>query len=218
VQQAQGGYLAAKQQWFFILPLALREEALRVRGQKGFGKLWPAIARLNQRFGLADRGHLEQLVCGEWAFLTQYQSRFELLPGQTGAMFFVGDRLAGLEVAPNPAYFEEVWMPLVCFCYGAAAMEEERRRPAAPAPVPFAATSLPELRARLDENRRDLHQRVGAMLARAPRDRLDRQEEERFLSLRLYTAAGEHFAGQFVEDDGRLVSASLAATPKHLYG
>ena len=63
VQQAQGGYLESKEQWFFILPLHLREEALRLRGQKSYGKLWPAISTLNQRLGLEARGHLEQVIC-----------------------------------------------------------------------------------------------------------------------------------------------------------
>jgi hypothetical protein len=219
VQQSQGGYLESKEQWFFVLPLALREEALLLRGQKNYGKLWPAIARLNQRFGMENRGHLEQVLCRRRPVLTQYQSRFELLPGQTGALFFIRDRLVGLEIAPSVSYFEEVWMPLVCFCYGAAALELEDRAPATPAvPAPFPARSLPELRQQLAEARRQRQERLYEVLARTPTDRFDRNEEERFLDLRLYTAAGESFAGQYVEEEGRVVYASLFARAKCLPG
>jgi len=219
VQQSQGGYLESKEQWFFILPLQLRAEALRLRGQQNFGKLWPAIARLNEQFKLSSRGHLEQIICGRRAHLTQYQSRFEALPGQTGALFFLRQRLVGLEIAPSPAYFQELWMPLVCFCYGTAATYDEEICPTAlPAPEPFTARNLPELRAQLTERRQRLANQVHAMLEATPREKLDRQEEERFLGLRLYTVAGSCFTGQYVEDEERLVYASLAATPQWLQG
>src|ERR687886_2746329 len=39
VQASQGGYLEAREQWFFVLPLQLRAEALALRGKKGFDKL-----------------------------------------------------------------------------------------------------------------------------------------------------------------------------------
>jgi hypothetical protein len=221
VQQAQGGYLEAREQWFFVLPLALRTEALRLRGQKNYGKLWPAIARLSTRLGLENRGHLEPILCGQRPYLTQWQSRLEALPGQTGALFFLRDRLAGLEVTPGVRYFQEVWMPLVCFCYGVAALQEEgkggeRRGSRAADAKPFPARSLSELRQQLANSRGELADQVWTMLDATPREALDCQEEERFLSLRLFTALGTNFAGQYVEDDGRLVYASLTATPKFL--
>jgi len=217
VQQSQGGYLESREQWFFILPLQLRAEALQLRGQKNYGKLWPAIARLNKQFGLADRGHLEQIVCGRRAQLTQYQSRLEALPGQTGALFFLRDRLVGVEVAPSAAYFQDLWMPLVCFCYGVAALYDEEIQPRAlPAPEPFTARNLAELRAQLTERRQQTAEKVRTMLEAVPRERLERQEEERFLDLKLYTVQSSRFAGQYVEDAGRLIYASLAATPEWL--
>lgn len=217
VQQAQGGYLESKEQWFFILPLHLREEALRLRGQKNFGKLWPEISKLNQRLGLEARGHLEQVICRQRPLLTQYQTRVELLNGQTGALFFVGDRLAGVEIAPSAAYFREVWTPLVCFCYGVAAMELEGHAPEQPV-LPFAAGNLRELRQQLVASRQVRLQRVHDWLHRTPADHFDRQEEESYLGLRLYTATGKNYVGQFVEDEGRLVYASVTARPRYLEG
>ena len=217
VQQAQGGYLESREQWFFVLPLHLREEALSLRGQKNFGKLWPAIGRLNQRLGMEARGHLEQVICRQRPALTQYQSRFELLPGQTGALFFLGDRLAGIEIAPSAAYFREVWTPLVCFCYGVASMELERQIEERPA-LPFAARNLGELRSELTASREARIRRVHGWLARTPADRLERQEQESYLGLKLFTGTGKDFVGQYVEDEGRLVYASLTARTRYLEG
>jgi hypothetical protein len=216
VQQAQGGYLESKEQWFFILPLALRDEALRLRGQKSYGKLWAAIATLNTRLGMEQRGHLEQVLCRRRPLLTQYQSRFELLPGQSGALFFLRDRLVGIELAPSARWFEEVWMPLVCFCYGVAALQFENDGRPLPSPEPLAARSLLELRRQVAFLRKERQQRMLELLARTPSERFQRREEERYLDLRLCTAEGKNFAGQYVEQDGAVVYASLFARPAYL--
>jgi len=213
VQQSQGGYLQGAEQWFFILPLALREEALSLRRVQSYGKLWPAIARLNVDLGLPERGHLEQIVCRQRPYLTQYASRFELLKGQTGALFFLGQRLVGMEIAPSPRYFAEVWMPLVCFCYGVAAMQLERNSPAAhSAPAePFAARNLEDLRHELAESRRRAQDALMESLRAMPRETFALDEEERFLDLSLKTLTGKSFVGQTVDDGGRLVYASIFA-------
>ncbi|MEW6267262.1 MAG: DUF6569 family protein [Thermodesulfobacteriota bacterium] len=218
VQSGQGGYLQEKQQWFFVLPLTLREEALKLRGQASFGKLWPAIEKLNARFGLTARGHLEQIIGGCRPYLNQYQSRFELLPNQTGALFFLKDKLAGVELAPNAAYFEEVWSALVCFCYGPMAMEEENKvGQAVSAPRPFPAKSITELKGLLDSSRREVQEEVNAMLARTAGEAFQKTEEERFLNLRLYTLSGGNFIGQCVEEDETLIYASVTATAAYYY-
>lgn len=244
VQQAQGGFLADRDQWFFVLPLALREDALALRGTKAFGKLWPAIAGMCARLGFDNRGHLEQVICRRRPFLTQYQSRFELLDGQTGALFFLRDRLVGIELAPSADYFREVWFPLVCFCYGTAAMELEQRtgqaevvrragqkalRAEKPAlvgagvgttdgPEPFAAKDLAGLRRCLADARWERQRRLREPLLAATPERYDLREEERYLGLRLLTAVGQNLAGQVVQEDGRTVYASLAARAVVLRG
>ena len=76
VQAAQGGYLEGRDQWFFVLPAELRARALELRGVESYSKLWNDIAALNRDYGLRDRGHLEQLIAGRRAVLTQQASRF----------------------------------------------------------------------------------------------------------------------------------------------
>ncbi|HAZ48786.1 MAG TPA: hypothetical protein DDW76_09700 [Cyanobacteria bacterium UBA11369] len=219
VQQSQGGYLEGREQWFFILPVQLRWEALKLRQKKDYSKLWNAISNLNQQFALPSRGHLEQIITRQRAFLTQYQSRLELLSGQIGALFFLGDKLAGLEIAPTAAYFQEMWMPLVCFCYGTAAMYLEQKAGSLgeQSPVTFAASSLLQLRSQLQESRHRLQSKVTSQLANTPAEQFNVQEEERFCELRLKTALGNNFAGQFVEEKGRVVYASIFAKPEYLF-
>ncbi|AFY58757.1 hypothetical protein Riv7116_6421 [Rivularia sp. PCC 7116] len=214
VQSGQGGFLEEREQWFFILPLFLREEALKLQGQKSYSKLWNAISRLNQYFGLQNRGHLEQILSRKRAFLTQYQSRFELLRGQTGALFILGDKLAGIEIAPNAAYFQEVWMSLVCFCYGVAAMYFDKDGTSQDI-IPFSATNLAELRQQLIESRQQMYAEVQSNLAKTPPEQFEVTKQEKFLNLRLKTIEGNNFAGEFVEEDGNLVYASVFAKSEY---
>jgi len=206
VQESQGGYLQERDQWFFVLPVELRGKALDLRGVSNYSKLWAAISMLNQRYNLPVRGHLEQVLTRRRAVLTQFQSRIELQPGQLGALFFIGERLAGLEIAPDPRYFAEVWMALVCFAYGAAAWHAE---PAATPAEPFEVDDLDGLRTALAQRRGTVADEVERALAEATWQHAELAEEERFLDLRLSTVHGEAVGGQVVTDGERLVYASL---------
>ncbi|GAA3936804.1 hypothetical protein GCM10023085_17770 [Actinomadura viridis] len=215
VQESQGGYLTERDQWFFILPLELRARALELRGVSDYGKLWRDIADLNRGHGLPRRGHLEQILSRRRGLLTQYQSRLEPQPGQLGALFFIEDRFAGLELAPDPLYFTEIWAALVCFAYGVAAWHADPARDAErqPPPEPFEATGLGELRAALDRDRAARIARIADRIAAVPTGPVTVQEEERYLRLRLSTVTGTHLAGQIVTDGDRAVYASLFARP-----
>jgi hypothetical protein len=210
VQESQGGYLAGRDdQWFFVLPVELRAEALRQRGVSQYSKLWSRIAAFNGRYGLPARGHLEQVLTRQRAGLTQFQSRLERLDGQLGALFFVGETLAGVEIAPDPVYFAEVWTALACFAYGPAAWFGDRP---VPDPGPLAADSVDGLRAALAERRRGVAAEVHDWLARAAWQPGEPVEQERYLGLRLSTVDSGAVAGQYVTDGSRLVYASLFAT------
>ncbi|MFC5823918.1 ARPP-1 family domain-containing protein [Nonomuraea insulae] len=207
VQAAQGGYLEGRDQWFFVLPVELRAAALRLRGRQDYAKLWPDISELNSAYGLPSRGHLEQILSRKRATLTQFQSRLELMPGQLGALFFVGDRFAGLELAPDPVYFGELWMALVCFAYGVAAWHAE---PEPAGAEPYDVASLAELRAELVRDRAARLAEVASWMP-APVGDVRLVEEERYLDLRLSTLTGDGLAGQVVTEHGRPVYASIFA-------
>jgi hypothetical protein len=206
VQAAQGGYLAGREQWFFVLPVELRPAALDLRGVQNYSKLWPAISDLNRRYGLAARGHLEQILTRRRSQLELYQSRLERSPGQLGALFFVGSRLAGVEVAPDPRYFAEMWMALVCFAYGVAAWHAPTVEPPA---EPYEASTVEDLRAALEADRRARTEQVWGWLADSAWRDVEQTEEERFLDLRLATVSGDQVGGQVVTDADRMVYASV---------
>ena len=107
-------------------------------------------------------------------------------------------------------------MPLVCFCYGVAAMYGEKDIEVKKPVLPFCASNLKELREQLNQSRCDRQEQVRNWLAQTPAEQFELKEEERFLSLRLQTVTGKNFAGQFVEEEGRLVYASLFAKPRYL--
>jgi hypothetical protein len=211
VQETQGGYLRERDQWFFVLPVELRAKALELRGVPSYSKLWNDIAAFNRRYQLPARGHLEQVLSRKRGVLNQYQSRIELQPGQLGALFFLAGRLAGMEIAPDPRYFAEVWMALVCFAYGPAAWRTDA--PAAPGPplAVDAAGGLAGVRAALSSRRASVADEVAAWLAEANWQDAQLTEEERYLDLRLSTVHGAEMAGQVVTDGDRLVYASLFA-------
>ncbi len=215
VQKSQGGYLKGQEQWFFILPLELRRKALELRGKKGYSKLWPDISTLCKKYDLPARGHLDELIVKRRTALTRYQSRLELLKGQTGALFVINNQLVGIEIAPNANYFAELWMPLVCFCYGTAAAYQEEKLAAksgkSQAFEPFKATTLAELRAELIAERTQKHEQLLQAIANTPKEKFKVSETEKFLGLCLKTAIGKNFSGQFVEDKEQLIYASICA-------
>jgi hypothetical protein len=214
VQETTGGFLTERDQWFFTLPLELRATALELRRQGSYSKLWPAIERFNRGHGLRARGHLELMLAGRRAFLTQYRSRLELVAGQLGALFILGDRLVGVEVAPNPAFFADVWPALVCFAYGPAAMRSHGDAAvAAGSAEPYEESTVDELVAAREAQLRAGLARVRASVDAAARDWADPDvtEEERYLDLRLSTVVGAGVAGQIVSDGTRPVYASLFA-------
>lgn len=215
VQASQGGYLAEADQWFFVLPLALREAALGARGTKDYSKLWAAITASNQKFGESRHGHLEVVIGKRRRELTRYRSRFETVCGQTGALVFLRDRLVGLELTPSAAYFAELWPALACFTYGVEALGlevvgwEPALRPALAGDLDAVRQSL------LAERTAHRDQLLGGLqaLQGAP----EVTTEDRLTGHELLTVTTDAFAGQVVRrDDGACVYASVFARGPYL--
>jgi hypothetical protein len=208
VQESVGGYLGERDQWFFTLPVEVRPAALELRGQSNYTKLWPAIRTLNRTHRLPARGHLETLLARKRPVLTQFRSRLELVADQIGALFFLGSTLAGMEIAPSPAYFADVWPALVCFAYGPAALRREESIVDTP---PYEVSTVDGLVAARAAAQRAEVARVRGWLDATDWAKPDVVEEERYLDLRLSTVVGNRVAGQVVTDGARPVYASLFA-------
>lgn len=128
IQATQGGLLQEAQQRFIVLPLGLRTEALKLRGQSGYSRLWPTIDAYNRRYGITRGGHLERFLRPYFHRLMRFRHAFELLPEQVGAAYFLGGNLLGVEVGPDAAYWQDVGPILNIYSYGAAALLAERYR------------------------------------------------------------------------------------------
>ncbi len=214
VQASQGGYLKERDQWFYVLPLALRQRALELRGQDGYSKLWTDITGFNKRYGKSRHGHLEEVIGKLRSDLTRYQSRFELCPGQTGALFFLGGVLVGVEIGPSADWFAELWPALVCFAYGTEAFLGESQVGVAPS-EPLRARTLPDLRDALAARRARRRVRLEVGMHRLGTQHFQLTAEAQSLGHTLSTATSRDFIGQVVHrKDGDLVWASLFA-PTH---
>lgn len=214
VQEAQGGYLEERDQWFFILPIFMRDAALRRKSTTNFGKLWDTISTTNRSLGLEAKGHLELLFNRHRAHLNQYRSRFERLDGQTGMVVFLNDAVAGVEIAPTPEYFEELWAPLLCFCYGPAAMKMENAGSSRTMARPvFGSTGVEGLRDDLRAHRRRVKRSLARAMAQTASERFEAEETERYLDLTLTTVTGKRYSGQYVTDNESVVYASICARP-----
>jgi len=123
VQQTPAGVIAKGQHPLSILPLGLRELALRSRGKTDFRRLWHAIATFIHGAGVLGRSQDLALFFNQHQReLDQFVAEFEQIPQQVGAIILLGGELAGIERAPSQAWWAAVWGPLVRSCYGAQAI------------------------------------------------------------------------------------------------
>ncbi len=212
IQQSQGGYLKEAQQRFLILPLGLRGVALGQRGVNSYSRLWGAIDRYNRSYGIARGGHLERFLRPYFARLQPFRHAFETLPGQVGAAYFISGSLVGVEVAPNPAYWQDLAPILNIYCYGPAALLAERQgwQPARKPLNLEDLRDLDDLAGRLASTRaREEAARVGQLTSLAAATWNGTLAEERH-SLRIITLEQQGWAGQMVrEGAGQMVYLSV---------
>lgn len=211
VQAAQGGYLKSQEQWFFILPLKLREEMLAKRNIVSCSVLWNAIGRLGLEFGSSGRGHLDDIIQKKRAELNEYGKQFELIHNQRGAVFFIDDSPVGIEIGPSAVYFADIWNSLVCFCYGTAAMIAEQNSAANVEPIVREAT-VDVTRKKLRIRREMSLNRLKDAFAKLDWTPQEFTEEECLMNLRLYTFRSSSFYGQIVRRNNELIYASMFRT------
>lgn len=208
VQAAQGGYLKTQEQWFFILPLKLREEMLNLRKEIGCGHMWNAIGRLGKTYGQSGRGHLDDVICKYRAELNVYGKQFEQTSNQRGALFFLDDQLVGIEIAPSKAYFSDIWNSLVCFCYGTAAHTLKRKTDTSNEIIQR-EKNLEQVRKNLIRRRDQYTVSLFDHLKSINWKIKSIDEEESLMDLRLNTVHTDKFYGQIIQRNKELIYASL---------
>ena len=185
----------------FILPLALRGPAWRVRHSSDTSRLTLELSDLQSQLSRHGLGTLSAAVQARNVALNTFSSRIELLTGQTGALFFVEDRPVGLEIAPSPAYFAAIWQPLLVGCYGLTALLRQQELPyAAPSPEPYSVSRLSELRTEMFRVRHQHQEKLEAAVTGFPEEAFTVEENQHWQNFRVRSLTGKAFAGQIIEE------------------
>ena len=123
IQETQGGLIRQEEDTLLvILPAPMRAPILAMRNDHEYSRAWPYIREFNRSVGINGRGNLVEFLKQYERQLDEFVAEFELLPDQLGAIVLVGGRVVGVERAPNVAFWERLWVPLVRVCYGSLAL------------------------------------------------------------------------------------------------
>jgi hypothetical protein len=217
IQRSQHGYIAAAKHPMLVLPAALRAQALAIRKDTGFDKLWAPIAQFNEGLGVTAAGHLEYFLRRFKVELDQFVAEFELLPRQLGAIVLVDGRIAGVERTPSSSFWRALWEPLIRVCYGSLAIQRGQGNTAPPLTrVPLAshgARTIAQLRLALAESQAR-ERRVVAAVIQQLRDvdlHAAKQADQVLDRAQLITLASTELAGQIVREGDQVAYASLCA-------
>lgn len=222
VQESQTGYISRGQHELTILPFPLREAAHKNRKVSKFDKLWPAIRTMNSELGLRGAGHLEYFTDHYKKQLDQFVAEFEYVHNQVGAIVLIAGKVAGIEKAPNPEYWQSIWNPLIRTCYGTLAIMEAKKHDNKP-PVPPTrvelrkSVNLASLRDNLERAEKEEYDKVSQLVNTICDEDLEYQEEESLDGFNIQSIGNdssnkEHFFGQIVRQSHKVVYASIFAT------
>lgn len=132
VQESQGGLIGKEKGNLVVLPASLRAAIIRKESQTSdYSAMWPVIREHNKRYGIGGTGHggrgdVVDFLKGCSGELDEFVAEFELVDNQVGAIVLVNGQIAGIEVAPNRAFWEFLWVPLIRVCYGSVALLAQR--------------------------------------------------------------------------------------------
>jgi hypothetical protein len=200
-----------------ILPYSLREAALKSRGKTGYSKLWEDIDQFNKNLGISTRGgHLEYFLDNFNKELEQFVAEFECVPSQVGAIVLINGNVVGIERAPNPKFWLEIWRALIRECYGSLAIETVRktgnRLPMAATRVPLkekGIATLDDIGLELTRARGEEEEKVKKII----RDLLDKpftkKIEEGVGDYKILTIGNDQFEGQIVVSGESLPYCSI---------
>ncbi len=183
-----------------VLPLPLRGQAWRLRYLQREDRLQPDIRHLEHQFSSHRSFSFSRLLQGSQQAAESFARRFELLTGQTGALFFLDNRPVGLEIAPSPAFFATLWEPLLCGCYGIAALLHEQNLAPMPSPQPYDIEELSQLRTRMFEERHRLDDSLAAVLTTHSQEVYTLEAGQSWHNFRLHSFTSQNYAGQYIEE------------------
>lgn len=204
IQDTQGGLISNAEHMFLVLPAPLRAQALAMRKEEKYDKLWPAIRKFNEGLGAQHGGHLEYFLQTFEAELDQFVAQFELLPDQVGAVILLDGQVVGVERAPNVEFWTKVWHPLIRVCYGALAIKARLklgdRPPRHRVPLSVGVKSLAGIARALDEATEKAEVSAQKTFDEVKREELGAGEgpDDTMQRYKLLTVANRKLAGQIV--------------------
>jgi hypothetical protein len=211
-----------------ILPYALRETALRMRGNRTYNKLWPAIRSFNVQTKSSTAGNLVAFEEKYARVIDQFVAEFENIPGQIGAIVMVDGKLLGVERAPNLEYWLAVWEPLIRLCYGSQAVIATigKTTGASPQTASAAVAIMSEDITSLDELENAVKSAIQSSedaARKVVRDLIDDEfvaevddtmrviREGHSYEVKVWNLEHDQFVGQAITDDGTVVYASMTS-------
>ena len=235
IQESQGGTMQPEAHELIILPFNLREATLRVRTDKHYNKLWPAIRNFNRAMGLRATGHVDIFLEEFGQQLERFVAEFEPVPSQVGAIILINGKVAGIERTPSYDYWLQLWPTLIRECYGSLTLYTQKQEASFvehEADLGLAAPEAQILPTRLALGQADNIKDLMAELWRVntAEDEATRQivrdlmaepltverEAETMLGLTVETLQSRHFGGQCVRDGLKVIYASMVATEQRL--
>jgi len=225
IQDTQGGTINSGVHSLSILPYSIREKALKVKDERGYSKLWPAIKEFNKDVGLDEggrnklrsMGHLEYYLEDFGDRLDEFIGQFEIVPNQVGAIILLNGQVAGIERAPNYEFWKELWKPLIRECYGSASLVFAKKdvKPSPPLgrmPInDFYVDDLDSLEVEYNKAEEHEDKTVKNLIRNFINQpfKVDREENEPNGTLCVDHLSGNQFTGQIVRDGAYVVYASL---------
>lgn len=221
IQQTQGGYINAGQHKMMILPHALRESALDKRHRSEYGKLWSEISKFNMSMGVkgGGNGHLEYFLKEFEKELDEFVAEFECVSKQCGAIILINGQVVGVERAPNPRFWRDIWEPLIRECYGSLAIQAAKKTSAKSVlktrvPLTGSFNSLDDLEAAIDETEEKQTSKAKEIVRKLLNDsfKVTVESGSPLKKYKIITVKNDQFTGQVVQDDSKICYASLFTT------
>lgn len=203
IQETQGGLISETQGSMLILPASIRSQALAIRNDTSYNRLWDVIRKFKRSVGLDGSGNLVDFLKAFRRQLDEFVAEFELIPRQVGAVVLINGTVVGVERAPSTQFWRTLWNPLIRVCYGSLAIQNKCERP------PVTRTMLKMGQKTLEGLREALTVVTEAEMATTARIvsetdsmqlQLHKIPDEKMGEFNLLTVANERLSGQIVRD------------------
>lgn len=230
IESSRPGYINDGSYDFVVLPYSLRKKALSLKGSTGYSRLWQDISQFNCDLGIntanSNRAHLSDFYTTFDDQLNKFIAQFENLPDQIGAIILISDEVVGVEIAPNPEYWSEVWEPLIRSCYGSETVKRLLKDPKAAEKSRVTdsritgATSLAELESAVQKFEDEQENQAKGLVAAISEQKLATSVEQSTVvhgkTYQLIDVKAQKFVGQAVTENNFVVYASIVANAKKM--